>query len=98
VSDDDGHRCDDDQLVTLLTALLDDEEANRAEASTSAARNDQPAELFLEDVVAAGRAAFCWLDVVVTVRHLGRHLGRTARASAGWEPGQQLGRSPTGST
>jgi len=95
---DDGHRWDDEQLVTLLTGLLDDQEANRAEAPTSAARNDQRAELVLEDVVAAGRAAFCWLDVVVTMRLLGRHLGLTARASAGCEPGQQLGRSPTGST
>jgi hypothetical protein len=77
--------------------VLDDPEADCAEAPTSA-QDDEPAELSLEDVVAAGRAAFCWLDVVVTVRDLARHLGPTAGTPTAGEPGSRLGRSPTGST
>jgi hypothetical protein len=68
VDENDGYRWDDGQLMTLLTGVLDDPEADCGEAPTSAAPDDQPAELSLEDVVAAGRAAFCWLDVVVTLR------------------------------
>lgn len=68
MDDNDGHRWDDDRLMALLTGLLDDPGVDCAEASTSAAPNDQPAKLSLEDVVAAGRAAFYWLDVVVTCR------------------------------
>jgi hypothetical protein len=80
VDESDGHRWDHCQLMTLLTGVLDDPEADCAEAPTSAAPNNQPAELSLEDVVAAGRAAFCWLDVVVTLRDLTRHLGPAAGA------------------
>ena len=98
MDDIDGYRWDDGQLLTLLTGVLDDPEADCAEAPTSAAQDDEPAELSLEDVVAAGRAAFCWLDVVVTVRDLARHLGPTAGAPTAGEPGSRLGRSPTGST
>jgi hypothetical protein len=87
VDESDGYRWDDSQLMTLLTGVLNDPEADCAEAPTSAAPNDQPAELSLEDVVAAGRAAFCWLDVVVTLRNVARHLGPTARASTACEPG-----------
>ena len=94
----DGYRGDDRRLMTLLTGVLDDPEADCAEAPTSAAQDDEPAELSLEDVVAAGRAAFCWLDVVVTVRDLARHLGPAAGASTACEPGSRLGRSRTGST
>ena len=83
----DGYRWDDSQLMTLLTGVLNDPEANCAEAPTSAAPNDQPAELSLEDVVAAGRAAFCWLDVVVTLRDVARNLGPAAGASTACEPG-----------
>jgi hypothetical protein len=97
VDEDDGYRWDDGQLMTLLTEVLDPE-ADCAEAPTSAAQDDEPAELSLEDVVAAGRAAFCWLDVVVTVRDLARHLGPTTGTSTACEPGSRLGRSPTGST
>lgn len=93
----DGYRWDDDRLMTLLTEVLDPD-ADRAGGPTSAAQDDRPAELSLEDVVAAGRAAFCWLDVVVTVRDLARHLGPDAGAPAAGEPGSRLGRSPTGST
>jgi hypothetical protein len=98
VDDNDGYRWDDGQLMTLLTGVLDDPEADCAEAPTSAAQDDEPAELSLEDVVAAGRAAFCWLDVVVTVRDLARHLGPTTGTSTACEPGSRLGRSPTGLT
>jgi hypothetical protein len=87
VDENDGYRWDDGQLMTLLTGVLDDPEADCAEAPTSAAPNDQPAELSLEDVVAAGRAAFCWLGVVVTLRNVARHLGPTAGASTACEPG-----------
>ena len=93
----DGYRGDDRRLMTLL-AEVPGPEADRAEAPTSAAGGDRPAELSLEDVVAAGRAAFCWLDVVVTVRDLARHLGPTAGAPTAGEPGSRLGRSRTGST
>ena len=84
---DNGHRWDDGQLMTLLTEVLADPEADCAEAPTSAAPDDRPAELSLEDVVAAGRAAFCWLDVVVTLRDVARHLGPTAGAWIVCEPG-----------
>jgi hypothetical protein len=87
VDDNDGYRWDDGQLMTLLTGVLDDPEADCAEAPTSAAQDDEPAELSLEDVVAAGRAAFCWLDVVVTLRDVARHLGPTAGAWIVCEPG-----------
>jgi hypothetical protein len=87
VDDNDGYRWDDGQLMTLLTGVLDDPEADRAEAPTSAAPNDRPAELSLEDVVAAGRAAYCWLDVVVTLRNVARHRGPAAGASTACEPG-----------
>ena len=94
----DGYRWDDDQLMTLLTEVLDDPDTDCPGAPASAAQDDEPAELSLEDVVAAGRAAFCWLDAVVTVRDLARHLGPTAGAPTAGEPGSRLGRSPTRST
>lgn len=76
----DGHRWDGDQVMALLTEVLDDPEADRAQ-------DDQPAGISLEDVVAAGRAACCWLDVVVTLRNVARHLGPAAGASTACEPG-----------
>jgi hypothetical protein len=87
VDGDNGHRWDDGRLMTLLTEVLADPEADCAEAPTSAAPDDRPAELSLEDVVAAGRAAFCWLDVVVVLRDVARHLGPTAGAWITCEPG-----------
>ena len=93
----DGYRWDDDQLMSLLTEVLDPE-AGCPGAPASAVREDRPAELSLEDVVAAGRAAFCWLDAVVTVRELARDLGPVAGTSTACEPGSPLGRSPTRST
>jgi hypothetical protein len=86
VDERDGYRWDDRRLMTLLTEVPGPE-ADRAEAPTSAPGGDRPAELSLEDVVAAGRAAFCWLDAVVTVRDLARHLGSTAGAPTVGEPG-----------
>jgi hypothetical protein len=83
----DGYRWDDDQLMTLLAVVVDDPEADCAKAPPSAAPDDRPAELSLEDVVAAGRAAFCWLDVVVTLRDVVRQLGPAAGASTACEPG-----------
>jgi hypothetical protein len=70
-------RCswDDGQVMSLVAQALNDGEAGCAEASTSAAPDDQPAELSLADVVDAGRAAFYWLDVIVSLRHVTRHDG-----------------------
>ena len=85
--DADDHRWGDEQLMALLTEVLDDPEADRAEDPTSPAADDQPAGMSLEDVVAAGRAAFCWLDVVVTLRNVARHHGLAAGASTAGEPG-----------
>ena len=81
----DGYRWDDDQLMSLLTEVLDPE-ADCPGAPASAVRDDRPAELSLEDVVAAGRAAFCWLDVLVTLRDVARHLGPATGASTTREP------------
>ncbi len=86
MDDYDGHRWDDDQLMTLLAEVLDPE-ADSAEALTSAARDDQPPGISLKDVVAAGRDAFCWLDVIVTLRTVARHLGPVAGASTACESG-----------
>ena len=83
----DGGRWDDDQLMALLTEVLDDPEADRAGVPAPAAPDDRPADLSLEDVVAAGRAAFCWLDVLVTLRDAARDLGPTAGASTAHGPG-----------
>ena len=82
-----GRRWDDDRLAALLTGVVDDPDADRSEAPTSAAPDDEPAGISLEDVVAAGRAAFCWLDVVVVLRDVARHLGPTAGAWTACEPG-----------
>jgi hypothetical protein len=82
-----GHRWDDDRLMTLLTRVRDDEEDDGAEAPVFAGRSDRSTGMSLEDVVAAGRAAFCWLDVVVTLRNVTRHHGLAAGASTAREPG-----------
>jgi hypothetical protein len=86
VDESDGYRWDDDQLMTLLTEVLDPE-ADRPGAPASAVRDDRPAELSLEDVVAAGRAACCWLDVVVWLRNATRHQESVTGASTAGEPG-----------
>jgi hypothetical protein len=98
----DGNDCDrwdDGQLMTLLAVVLDDREADCAERPPPVAPDDcaelplpvapddRPAEFSLADVVAAGRAAYCWLDVIVTLRDVARHLGPATGASTAREPG-----------
>ncbi len=78
----DGGWWDDDQLMVLVAEVLDGE----APSGTSA-QPEAPAELSLEDVVAAGRAAFCWLDVVVTLRNVDRHQEPVMRASTALDSG-----------
>ncbi len=79
----DGGWWDDDQLMVLVAEVLDGE----APTGTSA-QPEPPAELSLEDVVAAGRAAFCWLDVVVSLRNVERHRASVTGASTTREPGR----------
>ena len=71
----DGEWWAGDRLVALLTGVRDDVEDDRADAPTSDAQDDQPAGISLEDVVAAGRAACCWLDVVAWLRKVPRPAG-----------------------
>jgi hypothetical protein len=78
----DGGWWDDDQLMVLVAEVLDGE----APSSTSA-QPEAPTELSLADVVAAGRAAFCWLDVVVWLRNVDRHQASVTGASTTREPG-----------
>ena len=68
-------RCED---AGRLRRLVTDQAEARVERARRTGRMD---------VVAAGRAAFCWLDVVVTLRTVARHLGPAARASTACEPG-----------
>ena len=75
----DGGWWDDDQLMVLVAEVLDGE--------APSAQSEPPAELSLEDVVAAGRAAFCWLDVVVSLRNVERHRASVTGASTTREPG-----------
>ncbi|WP_369255278.1 hypothetical protein [Geodermatophilus amargosae] len=78
---DDRLRWDDGQVIGLAAEVLDDEEARRDGRATPAATDHGPARLILADVVAAGRAAYCWLDVIITVRTVARHHGPVAGAS-----------------
>ncbi len=70
-------RCswDDGQVMSLVAQALDDAGTGCAEPPTSSAQDHRPAELSLADVVDAGRAAFVWLDVIVSLRHVTRHDG-----------------------
>ncbi|HEX2074276.1 MAG TPA: hypothetical protein VHF92_10860 [Geodermatophilus sp.] len=54
---------------------------------TSSGQDLRPAVLALADVVAAGRAAFCWLNVIVEMQKVIRHHGQVGRASTEPEPG-----------
>jgi hypothetical protein len=72
---------DDGRLVGLAVEVLDGDEARPGRSTTSAAPDDSPAELSLADVVAAGQAAYCWLDVMVTLRNVTRHHGPLRGAS-----------------
>jgi hypothetical protein len=87
VRPDDPPWWDDGQLMALVAEVLDDEEDDCAEVPTSAAQGDQSAGISLKDVVAAGQAAYCWLDVVITLRNVARHHGLAAGASTAHEPG-----------
>jgi len=87
VDGDGGHRWGDDQLMTLLTGGRDDEEDGCVEVPASAAQDDRSAGITLEDVAAAGRAAFCWLDVVVSLRNVTRHREFVTGASTAGESG-----------
>ena len=84
---DDRPRWDDGQLMGLAVEVLDDEEACGDEHPTSAAQDRRLAELSLADVVAAGQAAYCWLDVIVSLRQVTRRHGPDAGASTDGEPG-----------
>ncbi|PRY35567.1 hypothetical protein LY71_1287 [Geodermatophilus tzadiensis] len=70
-------RCswDDGQVLSLVAQALDDGDAGCDESPTSSAQDHKPTELCLADVVDAGRAAFVWLDVIVSLRHVPRHDG-----------------------
>jgi hypothetical protein len=70
-------RCswDDGQVMSLVAQALNGGEAGCDESPTSSAQDHRPAELSLADVVDAGRAAFVWLDVIVSLRHITRHDG-----------------------
>ena len=85
---DDRPRWDDGQMIGLAVEVLDGEEARRDGLAAPAATDRGPAELALADVVAAGRAAYCWLDVIVTLRNVTRHHGPVAGASPRPEPGR----------
>ena len=86
---DDRPRWDDGQLLTLVAEVLDDDELTGSSAPAG-----RPAELSLADVVAAGRAAYCWLDVVVTLRDVTRHQGADVEP----RPPASPTAPPTGST
>ncbi|WP_138731868.1 hypothetical protein [Modestobacter excelsi] len=78
---------DDGRLIGLAVEVLDGDGARRGRSTTSAAPGGSPAELPLADVVAAGRAAYCWLDVIVSLRSVTRHHGPVSGASTCAEPG-----------
>jgi hypothetical protein len=88
-----GGRWDDDRLVVLVTEVLDGEEY-----AGTPAPPEQPAELSVEDVVTAGRAAFCWLDVLVSLRSASdtERAPRQHRLHA--RAATSLAAPPTGST
>ncbi|MGY1640549.1 hypothetical protein ACI782_05375 [Geodermatophilus sp. SYSU D00703] len=77
----------DGRLVDLAVRVLDGEVAWCDGVLRSPAHDNRPAELSLDDVVASGRAAYCWLDVVVWLRDVPRHHGWAGGASTDHEPG-----------
>jgi hypothetical protein len=83
----DRPRWDDGELLGLAVQVLDGNEACCDEHPTSSARDLRPTELSLTDVVAAGRAAYAWLDVVVQLRNVIRHNGADAEVSTEAESG-----------
>ncbi|GAB3314806.1 hypothetical protein GCM10027451_30050 [Geodermatophilus aquaeductus] len=87
-------RWDDRQVIGLAAEVLDGEEARSGGLATPAAQDSDRAEPSLADVVAAGRAAYCWLDVIVTVRNVTRHHGPVAGASPRPGPTASLAAPP----
>ena len=85
---DDRPRWDDGQLLALVAEVLDEE------LPGSPALADRPAELSLADIVAAGRAAYCWLDVVVTLRNVTRHQEVDAEHRPPTSPATSLAAPP----
>ena len=67
---------DDGRLIGLAVEVLDGEEMRGGRDRTSAPPDGSPAELPLADVVAVGQAAYCWLDVIVSLRLATRHHDR----------------------
>lgn len=88
----DRPRWDDGQLMALVAEVMDEE------LPGSPAQADRPAELSLADVVAMGRAAYCWLDVVVTLRNVTRHQEADAEPRPPTSPATSLAAPPSGST
>ncbi|MGY1690664.1 hypothetical protein [Geodermatophilus sp. SYSU D01105] len=82
----DRPRWDDGQLMDLALRVSD-EQARDDAAPRSRAPVRRPAELSVDDVVASGRAAYCWLDVVVWLRDVTRHPRWAAGVSTDREPG-----------
>ncbi|MGY1706539.1 hypothetical protein ACI79C_18380 [Geodermatophilus sp. SYSU D00697] len=68
-------------------ALRVSDEQVRDEAVPRSPAEVPPAELSVDDVVASGRAAYCWLDVVVWLRSVTRHPRWAAGVSTDREPG-----------
>ncbi len=69
------HLLDDERVMGLMAEVLEAEQDGCDASPTSSVRDDRPAELSLEDVVAAGRGAFVWLDVIESLRNVTRDLG-----------------------
>lgn len=106
---DDRPRWDDRQLMALVVEVLDDEDPVLGDGDPvlddegllgSSASAGRPAEISLADVVAAGEAAYCWLDVVVTLRNVVRHQGADVESrpptspATGWAAPQPDRRRP----
>jgi hypothetical protein len=70
------HLLDDERVMGLMAEVLEAEQAGCDASPTSSVRDDRPAELSLEDVAAAGRAAFVWFDVVDSMRNVTGDLGQ----------------------
>jgi len=86
---------DEDPVLGDGDPVLDDEGLPGSSASAG-----RPAEISLADVVAAGKAAYCWLDVVVTLRNVVRNQGADVESrpptspATGWAAPQPDRRRP----